>query len=141
MAEYAVEFGMLLAEAGWNEPTLRNAFSRELTDHVRDALASGARPEDLHELLDRAIEIDNYQREQHREWSSRPNPPWSPVHRRYSPHRVPPSSPSAEPRSHDEEPIQLGCTWLSNSDRCRRLSSGACLYCSQEGHYVAGCSL
>lgn len=54
MVEYAVEFGMLWVESGWNESAVRNAFSQGLTvgyvtrspqDHDRG---------DLYEPIDRA---------------------------------------------------------------------------------------
>lgn len=39
VAEYAVEFGTLAAEASWDEIALRTAFRRGLTDQVREAPA------------------------------------------------------------------------------------------------------
>lgn len=39
-----MEFGTLAAEAGWDEVALQGAFWRGLTDQVRDALVTGARP-------------------------------------------------------------------------------------------------
>lgn len=61
VADYAVEFSTLSAESGWNEPALLCAFRRGLNNSVRDALVSGARPRDLAEMVDRAIELDNHQ--------------------------------------------------------------------------------
>lgn len=63
----AVEFGTLSAELGWDESTLWSAFSRGLTDRVHDV--SGMCLGNLNELIDQAIEIDNYQREPRRERS------------------------------------------------------------------------
>lgn len=63
VADYAVEFSTLSAESGWNEPALLCAFRRGLNDSVWDALVSGARPRDLAEMVDRAIELDNHQQE------------------------------------------------------------------------------
>lgn len=82
VAEFSVEFCTLAAEAGWNEPALQTAFRRGLSDTVRDALALGERPTSLNALIDRSIELDNYQRERRRERVSRRFPPRSPPPRR-----------------------------------------------------------
>lgn len=42
VAEYAVEFGTLAAESGWDEVALQAAFRRGLSRQVRDALITGA---------------------------------------------------------------------------------------------------
>lgn len=62
MAEYSVEFGTLAAASGWDEVALQAAFHRGLSGQVCNALVSGARPGNLDKLIDRAIELDNYQR-------------------------------------------------------------------------------
>lgn len=67
MAEYAVEFGTLAAEAAWNEPANISAFHRGLAGPVHAALVGGLRPKDLDELIDYAIKIDNHQCERRRE--------------------------------------------------------------------------
>lgn len=64
--EYALEFGILAVESRWNDPALWNVFNRGLNDFVLDALVIGPRPRDPQDLIDLAIEIDNYQREQWR---------------------------------------------------------------------------
>lgn len=61
---YGVERSRL--EPGWNDPALHSAFSRGLSDPVRDTLVMGSRPSGLYELIYRAIDVD-YQRERHRE--------------------------------------------------------------------------
>lgn len=92
VANYAVEFGTLAAESGWNEPALLCAFRQGLNDSVSDALVTGARPKDLAEMIDRAIELDNYQRERQRERVFRPLPQ---QHRPSPPHQQPPTPPVA----------------------------------------------
>lgn len=57
-----MEFGTLATEAGWDEVALWGAFRRGLTAQVREALVTGARPGNLEELFDHAIDLDNYQR-------------------------------------------------------------------------------
>lgn len=58
-----MEFETLAAQSGWNEPALLCAFRRGLNDQVRGVLVAGAQPRDLAEMVDRAIEPDNYQHE------------------------------------------------------------------------------
>lgn len=128
VAEYAVELGTLLAESGWDESALQNAYSRGLADRV---CVSGMRPGDLNELVVWAIEMDNYQRQWGRERAFRFNPPGSPVRHPPSPPRASSSFLSTEPRSCDEEPMQLNRARLSTSKRRKRLFLVVCLYCGQ----------
>lgn len=59
VANYAVEFGILVAEAGWDELTLLPRFVEQHVPH----LIAEAQPADLDGLVDCTIEIDNYQRD------------------------------------------------------------------------------
>lgn len=139
VAEYAVEFGTLAAEAGWDEVALRGAFQRGLTEQVHDALVAGARPVSLRELIDRAIELDNYQRRQERARSSAP--PRVPARLQSSSASVP-STPLSEGLSAcEDKSMQLGRARLSVVEQRRRLTTGLCLYCGQEGHHIADCSI
>lgn len=65
VADYAFEFGNLAAEGGCNELAFLCAFRRGPNDAVRDILVTRARLGNLSEIIDRAIVIDNYQRERH----------------------------------------------------------------------------
>lgn len=137
VAEFVVEFETLAAESGWNEPALLCAFRRGLNDQVRDALVAGARPRDLAEMIDRTIELDNYQRERRRDRLARSVPFRPSARRRLSP----PFAPAlpGDPRPRGEEPMQLGGALLSPSERRRRRASNACFCCGQAGHFVASC--
>lgn len=119
VADYAVEFGTLAAKSGWNELAAIRSY-----DTVCDALVSGARPRDLSEMIDRAIELDNYQRERARSPPPRP---------RLSQHHEQLPTPPVGAHFCSEEPMQLGRTRLSSAERCRRFASDACLYW-QTGH-------
>lgn len=91
VAEYTVEFEILAEESGFNEPALLVAFRRGLNEPVRDALVAGAHPGDLAGMIDRAIELDNFQRERRRERPSRPALLRSLGRQRFSPpHASPP---------------------------------------------------
>lgn len=87
VGEYTVEFETLAEESSFNEPALLVAFRRGLNEQVRDALVMGACPRDLGEMIDRPIELDNFQRERRHELPPRPMPPRSPM-RRASLHRT-----------------------------------------------------
>lgn len=135
MAEYAVEFVTFPAESECNEVALQAAF--RLSDLVRDALVAGERQSDLEEQVNRAVKLENYQREQRRERFSRPVSPRFLVPRQVTQRRTQPQSPSV-PHPH-EEPMQLERTCLKGAERRRRLASGSCLYCGQGGHYITLC--
>lgn len=62
MADYAVEFDTLAGKSSWNKPALLCMFRRGPNDMVHDALITGTRQENLTERIDRANELDNYQR-------------------------------------------------------------------------------
>ena len=141
VAEYAVEFGTLATESEWNEPALLCVFRRGLNDSVRDLLVTGARPGGLSEMIDRAIELDNYQRERQRERQQERVRSTLPQPRFFSPHGEELPALPAGARSADEEPMQRGGTRLSPSERRHRLASGSCLYCGQTGHFIASCSI
>lgn len=114
MAKYTVEFETLAEESGFNEPALLVAFRRGLNDQLRAALIAVARPRDLAEMIDRAIELDNFQQERRRERSRWP-----------SPTQASSSPPTAPPPLRGEEPLQLGGARLSHSEQRRRLVSSA----------------
>lgn len=75
IANYALEFGVLAAETGWDKLALQAAFYRGLGEQVQDALFAGTQPADLDGLIDRAIEIINYQRVRRQERFSRSTVP------------------------------------------------------------------
>lgn len=67
-----MEFETLAEESGCNELALLVAFCQGLNNQVWDALVAGARPRDLAEMIDRAIELDNFQWERRHEGPPRP---------------------------------------------------------------------
>ena len=66
LTEYAVEF-WLAEETDWDEVVPQATFRRGLNDPLHDALVGGPCPVGQDELIDRAIELDNYQRERWRD--------------------------------------------------------------------------
>lgn len=108
-------------------------FCVRLKDYVRNTLVAGMRPKDLADMIDRAVKLDNYQRERHRERVNRLVALCSLSDQRVSP----PSEASA--LSPEGEPMQLDRVWLMTSERRQRFLAGVCLCCGQAGHFVSGC--
>lgn len=108
MAEYMVEFETLAAESGWNEPALLYAFRRGLNDQVCDALVVGLQPRELSELIDRAIELDNFQCERRWEQALRFAPARSFGLLRSPPPCTPLPCLADSPPPRVEKPMQLG---------------------------------
>lgn len=106
-------------------------FRQGLNDIVRDAFVTVVRPKDLLEMIDRAIELDTYQRErQQKPARSSLSPP------RLSPHRKQPSMPLVRTNTGGEEPMLLGGTCLSPAEWRRWFMSDSCLYCGETGHFI-----
>lgn len=61
--EAPAAFGTLAAESELNDEALQSAFWQGLNDMVQDALVAGVRLWDFDELVDRLVELDNYQQE------------------------------------------------------------------------------
>ena len=136
VAEYTVEFHLLAEETGWNEPALVGAFQRGLSRPVRDALMNGARPANLQALVDRAVEIDNYQRERRREQTF-PScfPRWRRTHppeRRASPQRNGWETPG-------DQPMQVAGAEVPMPGRRRGQVPGICGHCGAGGHDAVKC--
>lgn len=85
---------------------------------VPDALVTGPRPNNLKDLINRAIDL-----------GVAPGV--------FSRLRLPCA---LSPVSHSAVSFCCECALqLSVAEHQRRLAVGACLYCGQEGHYTAGC--
>lgn len=150
VSQYALEFRILAAESGWNDPALRDIFHKGLAEELKDELATRDEPASLEGLITLAIKLDNRLRERRRERSlgQRPRPltstPANPP-RTFSSSSTPPSgspglnsSPPNPPPAN--EPMQLGRAKLTPEERQRRFSNRLCFYCGQKGHYLAQCS-
>lgn len=72
VAEYALEFRTLAAEAGWNEVALRGSFYHGLSDQLKDELSLREEPATLDQWIASALKLDNRLRERRRERRSRP---------------------------------------------------------------------
>ena len=141
VASFSVDFRILAAECGWDEPALMTMFARNLSEELKDELASRDDTTSLEQLIALAIRLDNRLRERRRERAHRTRSPApsagpglsAPTSPSWSPAR--PSAPSLP----SEEPMQLGRARLSPTERQRRMQLRLCLYCGLAGHYAATC--
>lgn len=144
VAEYSINFRILAAESGWNNPALCGAYMFGLNESMKDELASHDVSESLDDLISLSIRLDNRLRERKRERNSKTcnipsaRPAFPPVtHAARNPSQSQPllALPSTE------EPMQLGRARLTPTERQKRISSGECLYCGQLGHFLRTCPI
>lgn len=131
VADYAVSFRTLAAVSDWNEPALVSAFHHGLSDRVKDGLAAVGCPSNLESLISHAIRLDNRLRERQRDVTSTCKTPDAAAQTWF------PSSTSQI--SDPTEPMQIGRTRLSTSEKERRWREKCCLYCGKNTHFRASC--
>jgi len=77
VANFSIEFRILAAKCGWDEPALMTLFARNLSEELKDELASRDDSTSLEQLISLAIRIDNRLWERRREranWTRSPAP-------------------------------------------------------------------
>ncbi|KAK3559268.1 hypothetical protein QTP86_009932 [Hemibagrus guttatus] len=116
--EYAIQFRTIAAGSGWNDESLMVCFLNGLSEAIKDDLAIREPARDLENLIDQAIRLDNRLRERNLNRPCVSALSASPTPAQMLP--VPQNSP---------EPMQLGRTRLSPSERDRRMRERCCLYC------------
>ncbi|RXN03065.1 Retrotransposon-derived PEG10 [Labeo rohita] len=124
-AEFAIEFRTLATESGWDEHALRAIFHHALSPKLKDELAFRDSPSDLESLIDLAIRVDHRlkERQTERQQETVTARPDNIVY------------PTLDP----EEPMQLGTTRITPSERTRRMRERCCIYCGRPGHFRATC--
>lgn len=131
VAEFSIEFRTLASESGWDQRALKATFHRALSSELKDELAFRDPAPDLESLIDVAIRVDHRLRERQLE-RGRETRLFDPdVH----------SSTITQPLlSNDlDEPMQLGRTRLTQTERDRRMKDRCCLYCGKPGHFRSTC--
>ncbi|KAK3556524.1 hypothetical protein QTP70_009070 [Hemibagrus guttatus] len=126
--EYAIQFRTIAAGSGWNDESLMVCFLNGLSEAIKDDLATREPARDLETLIDQAIRLDNRLRERNLNRPFVSTLSASPTPVQMLP--VPQDSP---------EPMQLGRTQLSPSERDRRMRERCCLYCGLYGHFRSTC--
>uniref|UniRef100_A0A8C1X6Z8 Retrotransposon gag domain-containing protein n=1 Tax=Cyprinus carpio TaxID=7962 RepID=A0A8C1X6Z8_CYPCA len=120
-AEYTLAFHTLAAQMGWEDEPLRLFYRKGLSHDLQSELACREEGRTLDQFMDLAIRLDNLIR--------------SRCTRRYSP-----AQPAAQ-RLSKPEPMQIGTTQLSSTEREKRIRQHLCLYCEQAGHLRVSCPI
>uniref|UniRef100_A0A8C6KAW0 CCHC-type domain-containing protein n=1 Tax=Nothobranchius furzeri TaxID=105023 RepID=A0A8C6KAW0_NOTFU len=124
IADFAIEFRTLATTSTLDEASLKGAFTQALNEQLQDQLAFCQEPPDLESLIALCI------RTARKRGNNFPLP---------SRLNLPPNVTSAAPAPLSSEPMQIGRAKLTQEERNKRMSSGACLYCGMSGHFVANC--
>lgn len=138
VSDYTIEFWTLAAEVNWTEEALKAAFTKGLSERIKDELISQDEPACLESLISLSNRIDNRLRSWRQEKVSangQRNKPCQPPTPR-SPTQTPLPTPSLAP---PEEPMQLGRAHLSPEKKSQQRFAGECIYCSKKGHYISSC--
>uniref|UniRef100_A0A3Q3AU88 ribonuclease H n=1 Tax=Kryptolebias marmoratus TaxID=37003 RepID=A0A3Q3AU88_KRYMA len=133
--EYIIDFHALAAKSGWNGEALCDAFYQGLNERIKDELATRDPPRGLAELESLASRIDQRLCERRQErGTEQPNRTLTNPPRCPSSFSAPGRSPSPP-----QEPMQIGRSRLSTSERERRMRNGLCFYCGSEEHQLRMC--
>lgn len=128
VAEYAIQFRTVAAGSGWNDEALMVCFQNGLSEIIQDDLATREPALDLESLIDQAIKLDNRLRERHLYRATVSTEGFTPT-----------SSSPVLLHQDNPEPMQLGRTRLSPTERDRRMRERCCLYCGLSDHFRSTC--
>ncbi|KAK3567320.1 hypothetical protein QTP86_019098 [Hemibagrus guttatus] len=130
VSEYALQFRTLAAKSGWNEQALLAAYRQGLDPQVRLHLAVYKDAMGLERLIQLSIHVATRMQScvgEHQgqsllntmlDWPDPVSPP--------------------EPAP---EPMHLGLSHLTPTERQRRLTQNLCLYCGAPGHAIPACPI
>uniref|UniRef100_A0A672N1C9 Ty3 transposon capsid-like protein domain-containing protein n=1 Tax=Sinocyclocheilus grahami TaxID=75366 RepID=A0A672N1C9_SINGR len=116
-ADYAVEYGTLAVQSGWNDVSLKAVFQRSLTQELQAELACKGETSTFSEFVNLAIRIDTLMRN--------------------APKRKPAYGSLSSIST--LEPMQLGLSRLHEEERVRRRLHNLFLYCGEAGHRRLKC--
>lgn len=117
MVEFALEFRLLAAEDGWNEPALNVAFRRVLNRNILTEISCRDDEATLNSLIDMDIHIGNLFLDRCSMLAGLPVSAHSPV-----------------------EPMQLSNSHLSPIERAQWHQEGLCFYYRQANSRIAQCT-
>ncbi|KAL6491530.1 hypothetical protein MHYP_G00018750 [Metynnis hypsauchen] len=121
-ADYALEFRTLAAGSGWSKVALLTVYKRGLRRDLQAEMVCRGEQLTLDCFIQTSIALDGLVRE--RSYLQRPSM----------------TTPVTTALTPEAEPMELGSTHLSETERCRRLRENLCLYCGCTGHRLANCS-
>ena len=133
VSDYAIEFRSLAASAGWGEGELHWAYFNGLSDCLLDELNTCDLPTSLDGLVKLTLCVDA--RLADRRVSRHLRDPDRSQERSCARSRAPPRATEAP----DPEPMLVGRTKLSGSERQRHRDHHLCLYCGEAGHVLSSC--
>ena len=131
LSDYAIEFRTLAASAGWGERELHGAYFNGLSDRLLDELNMCDLPTSLDGLVKLTMRVDA--RLADRRASRRVRDPDRSRERSCARSSAPPRATEAP----YPEPMQVGRTKISGSERQRRRDHHLCLYCGEAGHVLS----
>ena len=136
VSAYAIEFRTLAASTGWEDSVLCCIFRGGLTEVMKDEMVRD-RPADLNAMVTLATDIDQRLRDRR----------GAKALLQQDSHRTPKSD-SASIRTSDPsssnttvgvEPMEVGRTRLTTTEKENRRRRGLCLYCGVDGHKREDC--
>lgn len=138
-----MEFRTLAADTKWNDEALKGVYYQALNNALKDCLSVTDDAKDLNSLITTSIRLDHRLRERRRErpgQSASAHPRLFPsVVERSSATPIIPSAQSQAPAPPGDEPMKIGGTHLTVTERQRRLQTSDCLYCGKSGHRISSC--
>lgn len=134
--KYTVEFKRLQAKIDWNDASLMAAYYQGLKDRVKDEIARRDRPNDLHEMIEIAVQIDNrlYEREQEKQKGHLPT--GTTRKSRKDTWREDPMDVDMVQKDQKKNTIRNS---ISQEERRKRYQDKACLRCGEIGHFRRDC--
>ena len=135
VADYTLEFRTLAAGCRWGEEALMSSYRLGLADEILDGILR-EQPDSLGELIAVALAMDQRLLERREQRTLRPSRATEPSRARALSRDRAPDLPPAVP-----EPMELGRSRLSATERERRFRENLCLYCGASGHVIKTCPL
>ncbi|KAI7790520.1 Pol polyprotein [Triplophysa rosa] len=138
ITDFVIRFKTLAAACDWNAGALRARFLDGLSPAIADEIAALDLPRDLEELINLCLRIESRINARRRRNTS--PPAW----RRRDPNREngresDRSAAAALQSPPEPEPMQIGRSHLTSTQKQQRLSEGLCFYCGKAGHQVVQC--